>query len=344
MKSITIKSSSIKRSRKLPDFIKEAPIFNTIDEFKKIFSEIGLKNNKEKIIINFLNKETLQLIKTKLLNIIIYNNDKWSSSYKNIIILNKICSNILDVKINKTSIFFQKDIIADDYHKNILIKKNTNIILLLNKIIKDIIKNTESIKNFKNDIIDLLITTNLLLKKNKLQIVFSSEGTDGLNDLSTISMRGIRSCQGWKKSHKKCLVGTITDPCAGVIYITNGEKTTYGSRMLARAIVRYAVDKHTKKPIVVLEKVYISGLKQSKYDKSNTVYYREIFLNYLKNNVAKTISVISSEDNDTDTSLYAIPMSKPLNWIVSTPNAAETYMSYIDSDLDYSYSKNCSIK
>lgn len=88
------------------------------------------------------------------------------------------------------------------------------------------------------------------------KVVFSSDGEDGLWDIATMSMRGFRSCQSWDGSHKAKLIGSMVDPFMGVIYITSGSKTHYGSKMLNRSVVRYVVSSEEKKPYILIDKMY----------------------------------------------------------------------------------------
>lgn len=93
-----------------------------------------------------------------------------------------------------------------------------------------------------------------------LKIVFSSDGVDGLWDIATMSMRGISSCQSWTGQYSKCLIGSILDPFVGIIYYTSGKAndTAYGTKMIRRSIVRFAINKETKEKYLVLDNMYPS--------------------------------------------------------------------------------------
>src|ERR1017187_9972258 len=93
-----------------------------------------------------------------------------------------------------------------------------------------------------------------------LKIVFSSDGVDGLWDIATMSMRGITSCQAWTGQYHQCLIGSILDPFVGIIYYTSGKAndTGYGSKMIRRSIVRFAINKETKDKHLVLDNMYPS--------------------------------------------------------------------------------------
>lgn len=90
----------------------------------------------------------------------------------------------------------------------------------------------------------------------KMKIVFSSDGINGAWDILTMSMRGISSCQGWTGQYAKCTIGSLLDPFTGIIYLTSGSKTEYGSKMIRRCIVRFVVDSMIKRPCIFLEYMY----------------------------------------------------------------------------------------
>jgi hypothetical protein len=72
-------------------------------------------------------------------------------------------------------------------------------------------------------------------------VVFSSSGAKGQWDIATMSERGIRSCMRWDNRPTE-LIGSMVDPCVGIVYITDGTKTKKGERMCARSLVRYVVN------------------------------------------------------------------------------------------------------
>jgi len=98
-------------------------------------------------------------------------------------------------------------------------------------------------------------------KNRKLKLVFSSDAWD----IATMSMRGINSCQAWFKPRANKLIGSIIDPCCAIIYITNGDKSKYGTEMLHRAIVRYVIH-DTLGPCLFLEQTYSQSFKDYEKD------------------------------------------------------------------------------
>ena len=94
------------------------------------------------------------------------------------------------------------------------------------------------------------------LGEQELDLVFSSDGLEGLWDLATMSMRGVISCMHWDnwERHAKHLVGSIVDPYCGIIYLTDNTDTEYGKTIVKRSLVRYII--HEDKPALFLEKIY----------------------------------------------------------------------------------------
>lgn len=88
-------------------------------------------------------------------------------------------------------------------------------------------------------------------------VIFSSEGPEGAWDLLTMSMRGLKSCQRWDGEQFPCLIGSILSKYIGIIYITSGSDfERKGSKMIRRAIVRYAVDADNEEPCIIIDRIY----------------------------------------------------------------------------------------
>lgn len=91
----------------------------------------------------------------------------------------------------------------------------------------------------------------------KYTIVFSSTGDDGAWDIGTISMRGVTSCQSWNAPQSRGLIGSISSKFVGVVYLASEQEIPgYGSKMLNRAMVRFAIHKTTKKPALIMDRMY----------------------------------------------------------------------------------------
>lgn len=92
--------------------------------------------------------------------------------------------------------------------------------------------------------------------------VFSSTGEDGLWDIATISMRGISSCQSWNSTQSKGLVGSISSKYVAVMYLESDQEIPgYGRKMLNRCVVRFCVNNKTKRPMLIIDKMYPSDNK-----------------------------------------------------------------------------------
>jgi len=74
----------------------------------------------------------------------------------------------------------------------------------------------------------------------KMSVVFSSDGFAGLWDLATMSIRGVSTCMHWENvQHRRGVIGYITEPNYGIIYLTDGTTTEHGLSINKRAIVCY---------------------------------------------------------------------------------------------------------
>ena len=87
-------------------------------------------------------------------------------------------------------------------------------------------------------------------------IVFSSDGSEGLWDILTMSMRGIKSCVRWDGAHKLTLIGSMADPYTGIIYLTSEKKEKLGTHMAKRCLVRFVIDGENDKPYLLIDRMY----------------------------------------------------------------------------------------
>jgi hypothetical protein len=164
-------------------------------------------------------------------------------------------------------------------------------------------------------------------KEEDLKVVFSASGKEGAWDIATMSMRGISSCQSWNATRSYQLVGSITDPCCGIIYLTNGKKTKYGQEMMYRAVVRYIV--HDKLgPCLFMEGTYPRS-KRSNSIRAVNLLFASLLNKQTNLPVLYDYSLIRDDILD-----YAyIPYSK-----VSQDVSHSS--SYIDSGLQYRLTSN----
>lgn len=140
-------------------------------------------------------------------------------------------------------------------------------------------------------------------KLKKMDIVFSSDGVEGLWDIATMSMRGVLSCKHWDNTHSKTIVSTITSPFTGIIYFTDGTMTEYGLSMNKRALVHYYPPSPGQVANqLVLDSLYAKTTNRDpmKYinkepDAIRSANIREVFKEFLRsklNNMGKANTVI----------------------------------------------------
>ena len=160
---------------------------------------------------------------------------------------------------------------------------------------------------------------------NTKNIVFSSDGKEGLWDIATMSMRGIRSCQRWNSSHSRCLIGSMIDPYLGVLYLTKG-KTKYGSKMVYRAVIRFVLRKTDNKPAIMIERIY--PFDYDSYGKSKTAHIYNLFSDFIKEKTKNKYPIVNGQ-TDSDVRKYFIPLSEPVEYLKNDEK------SYRDSEVPY---------
>lgn len=164
------------------------------------------------------------------------------------------------------------------------------------------------------------------IKEDKnINICFSSDGQKGYWDIATMSMRGISSCMKWSKTgdHCRSLVGSIVDPYAGIIYLSNNKDTKYGKKMLARAVVRMVSSNN--KPTLFLEPVY-----PSTYDDGRIA---TIFSSFLEQKTGMKV-ICSSKDGDEydDRGDIVIPLTEATRTITNLTGDSDYCYDRYDSD------------
>lgn len=143
-----------------------------------------------------------------------------------------------------------------------------------------------------------------LLNSNNLKIVFSADGEEGIWDIATMSMRGIDSCQSWGGQFRNCLIGSMLDPYTGIIYLTSGSKSEFGTKMLARCVVRLITK--GKQKAIFLDKMY----------PRENISIRDQFVKAIKTNIKdKKVKVILSR-----VSGFHIPYSSYISNILTPYN------------------------
>jgi hypothetical protein len=264
--------------KKFPPWISCHSVFNKNKEIKKVFPEIGLPNCEKEIevdnvkeaneaaknLVVELRQEITHRIETlgryvnkhpdkvgakrkkKLENTI-----KLLSNTKKLLAKSTNCITLVNGKI---TLNLPSEVA--DCNDKIAFKAGEGIFRIYNKLndtLRDghflVMEKLENLGGFKD-----FSTKNVPALKYKLR--FSSEGSEGLWDIATMSMRGISSCQSWGSGNHTHIVGSLVDPFTGIIYLTSGGKfNEYGSKMIRRCVVRFMVDEKGI-PFIGLENMY----------------------------------------------------------------------------------------
>jgi len=249
---------------KLPDYIRNHEVFKKIDKIAKVFPGIGLPNCSEEFSYGNL-IETKQDAANLVYNDIrgqfssAYYNDKWKNSpYRGALyeLMNQCVShNTIIVEENqRLSCKIYRDILLEGKP---LFRQGESLFKVYNKVrekcaeLNIVIAQLEDLPYFK------VFSTSNVPGGKKYKIVFSSSGDEGVWDLATISMRGFTSCQTWGSTQSRGLIGSISSKFVGVVYITDGKDyNNHGAKMHRRALVRFCVHKETKKPALLVDRVY----------------------------------------------------------------------------------------
>jgi hypothetical protein len=128
-------------------------------------------------------------------------------------------------------------------------------------------------------------------------IGFSADNITGFWDLATMSMRGVCSCMHWGNTHSKHLLGSLTDPFLGMVYISDGKMTPYGSSIKRRALVRLSNNHKTNQYKLLLERPYKDTGNQDPaiYDnRDNKVNETmKVFVDFLRKRVGEKYPITS---------------------------------------------------
>lgn len=317
-----MKTSYIRNHPDLPNLIKDHPIFYKHDKINKIFPFIGLSNCS--LLLNKTNyyKTLGPIIKNQI-------KEEFSSLKK----YNSLCC----FRFGALEVIRKINSIIDKCSPKSFIDKNYK--LLTPDLIKDQFK-VKTINGLYDKIltnVPIYIETNDYTGRifsNYAKIVFSSNKEQGIWDIATMSMRGIYSCQSWYSDYFGNLVGSIIDPFVGIIYITKGGNTTYGSKMSYRALVRFVVNNKTGRPALLLESIYSED-----NDEEENPYAKHMFVSFLRQKTNNKFPVILNNNG------HHIPKSKIVTDLTSCGRYSKAKgfcESYRDSDISYSksFSKN----
>lgn len=291
---------------KIPKWFSSNKIFKEVNKIGKIFPHLGLPNfsetlnpkiqakildsqedYKEDIIFDFLSDIQTQHIRPILVHLqglsLKAKTKIRISNIENLIyILNQI--DTIDIghiyqigKDGKINLNFPYAIY--NQQQKAVFNKGERYLAALNKI-PDLfdevkiafpkVKNIETFSSFKE-------FSAINQRATELKVCFSSTGKDGLWDILTMSMRGIQTCQSWNGDYHNSLIGSVLDPSTAIIYLTNGNQTTYGNRTLYRSIVRYV--NYDNKPSLLIDHCYSIG---NDYDCESNLDVQKLFQKILK--------------------------------------------------------------
>jgi len=328
-------------AKPFPSFITGSKIISSNTELEKIFPKLGLPNSIEPISAKF---NFAEVALDKIIHLAIkkfvqqWNQDRPLARLKGLELfrMSRIIYLIeeLDHRFTKKIGFISlKDKILltssiPSYDGKVLIKSGADVFSL----VKDIFDYSE--KYIK---VDLVSPKEIATQCKKLQIAFSSDNVAGAWDIATMSMRGIKSCMRWEAKQCPALVGSIIDPCCGIIYLTNGTKTPYGSKMLFRSVVRLARHYDTLKPIIMVDRLYSSFFKNKPGESSRfDQQVKNIFIDYLQKKVP-ACQVIDAQLKEQTGGLNKYELYKPNNYNFLLPDE----VSYRDTPIHYSLESYC---
>lgn len=320
--------------KRFPNFITGSKVISSNTEIEKIFPKIGLPNSKEPINIKF-DVSSVQLDKIIHLAIKKFmqewqeNNPLARLKGLELFKMSRVVYLLeeLNRRFNKKIGFaYVKDKVLltasiPSYDGKVLVKNGTDIF----KLVKTLLSyGSKYVK------VDLVSADEISAQCKKMYLAFSSDDIDGAWDIATMSMRGVKSCMRWEARQCGALVGSIIDPCCGIIYLTNGVKTEYGSKMLFRSVVRLATHNDTRKPVLLVDRLYSSFYKtkpgeQGRFDQQ----IKNVFIEYLQKKVPQC-QVIDAQAKATSLIKYELPRPAHLDLLIPEER------SYRDTPIEYS--------
>ena len=271
----------VNSSKAYPPWLKNHSVFKEMSKIDKVFPRIGLPNFKEPCDI--INSAEAMAEAGKLSNKLIYlmssaivalysildialcskekdRNDKCAKIQYCINTTNSVIRSLqaqkhIKIEDGKVVMKLNSDIFCGD--KNPSFRKNEAVLRVCGKL-WDLIKESGYDKIPKIDQLpEFKDFSRVNIPNKKYIIAFSSYGEEGAWDIGTISMRGVTSCQSWNAPQSRGLIGSISSKFVGVIYISSDQEVPgYGTKMLNRSMVRFCINKNTKKPALVIDNIY----------------------------------------------------------------------------------------
>jgi hypothetical protein len=270
----------INSKKPYPDWLKGHAVFKNMGKIDKIFPRIGLPNFRETAdIMNTAEakNDAINLVSNLNQHMLTARNAAYTKLNEALLskdatraeLCNKLQSIINIVGSLTWAISFQDYITFDggkinlklrcdvfNGDKNPVLRKDESILRAVGKVREMCITanipfvEIDKIQEFKN-----FSRTNIPNKK--YMVVFSSTGEDGAWDMATMSMRGIQSCQAWTSPQSRGLIGSLSSKFVGVMYIASDQDIPgYGSKMMNRSVVRFAIHTKTKRPALLIDRMY----------------------------------------------------------------------------------------
>lgn len=266
--------------RPYPEWLRSHTVFKELSRIDKVFPKIGLPNFKEpcdimnsaealaegtrlgsKFVVEMSNAQRLLYTKldAELKSTAKERGENCAKIQSLINLLNSVIYSLnyadyAKVVEGKVVLRLRADIFAEG--KNPVFRKDEAVIRVINKLwdlceaVKVTMTKTDQYNEFKD-------FSRVNVPNKKYVIAFSSSGEDGAWDIGTISMRGVTSCQSWNAPQSRGLIGSIASKFVGVMYLASEQEIPgYGSKMLNRSLVRFAIHKTTKKPALILDRMY----------------------------------------------------------------------------------------
>ncbi len=318
MATTTVKQPGIRHiidDTRYPDWLRTHTVFQKLNKLSKVFPSIGLPNiSEEAPYSNILEakQDAQQLLYTEVRAAL---NPPYNKAYND---SKTALANLLYTVISLLAYDFQKMIVeADgkislkmpkdvlDAKGAVLFKNGESFFKVYNKLIElckeggCMLPALETLPAFKS------FSTSNVPGGRKYHMTFASCGEEGAWDIATISMRGISSCQTWGTPQSRGLIGSISSKYVGVAYLTSGEKfSDHGTKMLRRAMVRYAINKTTKKPALLVDRIY-PGNDQAAIS---------VFATFLKKHTKLPVLF----PNDVTWTQYYLPAEESLKYLGAT--------------------------
>lgn len=296
--------SSIFENKNYPDWIVGHPIFKDITSYNKIFPKKGLPDCSAPLTTLLAIEHVRDLIddifstREGVLKAINKLDDKSAEFIGPIkmFFTNFTSPDYLDVKEgNKISIMLPEDLI-DDRTNKVVFKKGSSLFAFMEKVIefKVGIPNIFYYDSFKD-------FSRLNIPLSSAEINFSADPWD----IATMSMRGISTCQSWNGEYRQSVIGSMLDPYVGIVYLSSkGKPTDYGTKMLFRSTVRFAVENKekykNKQPVLILDCVYPELFDE----------VLDLFANFLEEKSGLKVLYAPRFENDIRDCQYFLPRSK----------------------------------